>query len=481
MQQTVSSMRATPPSAETIARFASLVGPGHAITDPQLMGKYLTEWRDAFFGKSSLILRPGSTEEVSAILKLAHETGTPIVPQGGNTGLVGGQIPYEAGAEIVVSLERMNKIRGVNAAGYSMVVDAGVTLQEAQQAAEAADRYFALSLPSQGSCRIGGNLSTNAGGVNVLAYGNTRAQVLGIELVLPDGRIWNGLRALKKDNTGYDLKHLFIGAEGTLGIITAAVLKLHPRPRETATAFVVFDQIDKAIALFSLAQSYAGASLTAFELLSRFCIELTTQNTRGAREPFPQAYPWYVLLEISGLKDDGSSAAMMEKLLEDALNQGLILDANIAASLQQSKDFWLLRESISEAQKFAGGNIKHDVSVPIPSIPEFIRRADAAVTKLYPGCRPIALGHIGDGNVHYNVAQPPDMDKRVFLDKWDEIAGQVHALVAEMGGSISAEHGIGRLKRHMLAEVKSEVEMDLMRKIKAVIDPKGIMNPGKVL
>jgi FAD/FMN-containing dehydrogenase len=471
----------TAPSRELIARFAAIVGPAHALAEPEDQARYLTEWRDTWIGRAPLVLRPGSTEEVARILRLAHDTGTPVVPQGGNTGLVGGQIPDESGTEIVISLERMSKVRSIDAAGYSMVVEAGLTLLEAQQAAEKADRYFALSLPSEGSARIGGNLSTNAGGVNVLAYGNARAQVLGLEVVLADGRVWDGLRALKKDNTGYDLKDLFIGAEGTLGIITAAVLKLHPRPRETATAFVAFAEIEQAIALFGLAQEHAGQSLTAFEVMSRYTLEVVLRHTRGTRDPFASAAPWYVLLEVSGLKQDGAALVTLERLLAEALDKGIIADANVATSLAQAKELWRIRESVSEAQKPEGGTIKHDISVPVPRVPEFIRRADALIERLCTGARPISVGHIGDGNIHYNVAQPAQMDKQAFLARWDEISDAVHGLVVEMGGSISAEHGIGRLKREAMARIKSEVELDMMRAIKAALDPKGIMNPGKVL
>ena len=442
---------------------------------------FLREWRDLYFGRAAVVLRPGSTAEVSQILGLANEHKIAVVPQAGNTGLVGGQTPFEHGAEIVVSVARMNKVRELDAGGTSMTVEAGVTLADAQAAAASIGRLFPLSLPSEGSCRIGGNLSTNAGGVGVLAYGNTRALTLGVEAVLPDGRIINGLKALKKDNTGYDLKDLLIGAEGTLGIITAAVLKLFPMPAEKATAFVTLAKIDDAMALLKLAEGATGRSLTAFEFIPRICIEFVTRHVSGTREPFTTAYPWYVLIEVSGAKADGTAARELESILTTATESGLVLDAVLATSIAQQKDFWRLREGISEAQKPEGGNIKHDISVPIPRIPEFIARANAMVEKICPGARPLPLGHFGDGNVHYNIAQPVGMEKTRFLDFWDEIADAVHGLVSEMNGSISAEHGIGRMKREALAIHKGPVEMELMRGIKRVFDPNGIMNPGKVL
>lgn len=469
------------PSPALLAEFAAIVGPAHALTDPDAQLPYLREWRDMFLGRAAVVLRPGSTGEVSKLLALANANRVAVVPQAGNTGLVGGQVPHEHGAEIVVSVARLDKVRSVDPSGTSMEVDAGVTLADAQAAAARAGRLFPLSLPSEGSCRIGGNLSTNAGGVGVLAYGNTRSLVLGVEAVLADGRIIHGLKALKKDNTGYDLKDLLIGAEGTLGIITAAVLKLFPLPAEKATAFVALPAIEDALELLKLADGTAGRGLTAFEFIPRIAMDFVTRHVPGAREPFPTRYDWYALLEVSGARADGTAARDMEALLTTATERGVILDAVLATSMQQSRDFWRLREGISEAQKPEGGNIKHDVSVPIARIPEFIARANVLVERVCPGARPIPLGHFGDGNVHYNIAQPVGMDKATFLTKWDAIGDVVHGLVAEMDGSISAEHGIGRLKRRSLAKFKSPVELELMRGIKAVFDPNGIMNPGKVL
>jgi FAD/FMN-containing dehydrogenase len=469
------------PTPELIARFREIVGPEHALTDPDQQLPYLREWRDLFIGQAPVVLRPGSTEEVSRILALANEARVGVVPQAGNTGLVGGQIPFQTGNEIVVSVSRLKQIRDINPAAYVMTVEAGLTLAECRAAAERADRLFPLSLPSEGSCQIGGNLATNAGGVGVLAYGNARQLVLGLEVVLADGRVVPGLKALKKDNTGYDLRDLFIGSEGTLGIITAAVLRLFPRPAESATAMVALAEISHALDLFSLAQETAGRSVTAFEFIPRICIEFVLRHIPGTREPFPKAYPWYVLMEISGAKPDGQAARDMEDVLGQAAERGLLLDAVLASSLTQARELWRLRESVSEAQKPEGGNIKHDVSVPIARIAEFIERADRIVESICPGARPLPLGHFGDGNVHYNVAQPIGMEKERFLELWDKISSEVHALVVEMGGSISAEHGIGRMKRGDLERYKSPVELDLMRRIKAAFDPNGILNPGKVL
>ena len=425
------------------------------------------------------MLRPGTTEEVSKILALACEHGIPVVPQAGNTGLVGGQTPMNG--EILLSVGRLKRVRALDPAGYTMTVEAGLTLAEAQAAADGVDRLFPLSLPSEGSCQIGGNLGTNAGGLSVLAYGNARQLVLGLEVVLADGRIWHGLKGLKKDNTGYDLKDLFIGSEGTLGIITAAVLKLFPKPVEKATAFVALPDPDTALALFGLAQDRAGHSLTAFEVMSGIVLDLVLKHVPGARDPFPAKHPWYALLETSGLKADGAAERLLTETLHEAAERHLIAEAAIASSLAQSRDFWRLRESYSEAQKPEGGNIKNDISVPIARIPEFIARANAAVERVCPGARPVPLAHFGDGNVHYNIAQPVGMSKPAFLALWGEMTRAVQEIVIDLAGSISAEHGIGQMKRADLARVKSAVELDLMRRIKTALDPKGILNPGKVL
>jgi FAD/FMN-containing dehydrogenase len=464
---------------ELLARLTEIVGPAHALTDPDRQLPYLREWRDLYQGRASIVLRPATTQEVSRIMALAHDHALPVVPQGGNTGLVGGQIPMHG--EILLSLGRLKRIRAIDAAGYTMTVEAGLTLAAAQAAAHSAGRLFPLSLASEGSCQIGGNLATNAGGVGVLAYGNARQQVLGLEVVLADGRVWDGLKSLKKDNTGYDLKDLFIGSEGTLGVITAAVLKLAPKPAEKATALVTLPDLDAALALFTLAQETAATGLTAFEFMPRLALEFVLRNVPGTRDPFPAPHPWYALLEVSAPKADGTAERLLTEALEAATGRDLVGEAVLARSLAQARDLWRLRESISEAQKPEGGNIKHDISVPVAGIPAFVACANQVVERLCPGARPLAMGHFGDGNVHYNIAQPPGMDKERFLARWPEIARAVHDTVVAMGGSISAEHGIGLMKRAELAHAKSPVEMDLMRRIKAALDPKGILNPGKLL
>lgn len=464
---------------EQIAAFTQIVGPAHALGDPDAQVPYLREMRDLYKGRASLVLRPGSIAEVSAILALANQHRIPVVPQSGNTGLVGGQTPMRG--EILLSLARLKRVRAVDPIGNTMTVEAGLTLQDAQRTAEDAGRLFPLTLPSQGSCQIGGNIGTNAGGVGVLAYGNTRALVLGLEVVLADGRIWNGLNALKKDNTGYDLKDLFIGSEGTLGVITAAVLRLFPRPAEVATAMVALPSITAARTLFGLAQDNAGGQLTAFEFMPRIVLDFVLAHAQPARDPFDTMHPWYVLLEVSGRKPDGGAERVLSEVLEAGLEHAGIIDARIAQSLGQARDFWKLREAISEAQKPEGGNVKHDVSVPVARIPEFVERANAAVSEICAGARHLAFGHFGDGNVHYNIAQPVGMPHAAFEALRESIMHTVHSIVTQMGGSISAEHGIGQLKREELIEFKSPVALDLMHRVKAAFDPNGILNPGKVL
>jgi FAD/FMN-containing dehydrogenase len=466
-------------SPDLLARFAGIVGAQHALTDPDQQLPYLREWRDMYDGRASVVLRPGSTEEVSEILALANAHAIPVVPQAGNTGLVGGQIPTHG--EILLSVGRLKRVRAIDPQGFTMTVEAGLTLAEAQAAADDVNRLFPLSLPSEGTCQIGGNLGTNAGGVGVLAYGNARQLVLGLEVVLADGLVWNGLNRLKKDNTGYDLRDLFIGSEGTLGVITAAVLKLFPKPAEKATAFVALPDLDSALALFSSGQETAGTSFTAFEVMARIVLETVVKHVQGARNPFPSPHPWYALLETSGLKCDGSAERLLTETLTTASERGIITDAVVASSLGQARDFWRLRESYSEAQKPLGGSVKNDVSVPVAAIPEFIRRADSAMERICPGARPIPISHFGDGNIHYNIAQPEGMAKNEFMALWDEMVHAVHEVVLSLNGSISAEHGIGVMKRAELAQAKGAVAMDLMRKIKAAFDPKGILNPGKVL
>jgi FAD/FMN-containing dehydrogenase len=462
-----------------LQRFRDIVGPQHAIADPDQQLPYLREWRDLYVGRTALVLRPGSTKEVADILATANEAGVGIVPQAGNTGLVGGQIPSPSGAEIVLTTSRLKAVRSLDVAATAMVVEAGLTLAEAQAVADRAGRLFPLSLPSEGSCQIGGVLATNAGGVGVLAYGTARNLALGLEVVLADGQIWDGLRTLKKDNTGYDLRDLFIGSEGTLGIITAAALKLFPRPAETATALVALPDLASVAALFGLAEARAG--LTAFEFMSRLTVELVQHHIPGTRLPLKEAAPWYVLLEISSAEPDGAASGALEQLLAAAAEKGIIEDAVLARSLAQAQSLWRLRETTSEAQKLEGASIKHDISVPVARIPEFLERAGRVVEAICPGARPVAFGHFGDGNVHYNVSQPPGMEKAAFLALWAPMSQAVHDLVANVGGSFSAEHGVGQMKRTELVRFKSPVEIALMRKLKAALDPKGILNPGKVL
>ncbi|MDZ4791694.1 MAG: FAD-binding oxidoreductase [Hyphomicrobiales bacterium] len=468
------------PSAETLLRFAAIVGERYAIGAEADMAPYLTEWRDRYRGRAALILRPDSTQQVAAIMALAAQTGTAIVPQGGNTGLVGGQIPYESGHEIVLSLGRLNRVREVDAAGNTLTMEAGVTLAAAQAAAEGVERLFPLSLASEGSCQIGGNLATNAGGVQVLAYGSARDLTLGLEVVLASGEVWNGLKSLRKDNTGYDLKSLFIGSEGTLGVITAATLKLFPRPKEQTAIFAGLSSLEDIARLFEMARDDAGPGLTLFELMPRIGIEFVTKHMAG-RDPLADAYPWYALIEISSPSKDGRASELSMQLMEYALEAEVVKDAVIASSLAQAVELRHLREAISEAQKFEGGSIKHDVSIPIATVPEFIARASEMIERMAPGARPVPFGHFGDGNIHFNISQPVGADKAAFLALWDEISEAVHGMVKTMGGSISAEHGVGRMKRDLLAQVKSPVEIALMRQIKAALDPLGILNPGKLL
>jgi D-lactate dehydrogenase (cytochrome) len=447
------------------------------VTDAAEVAPYVTEERDLFKGRSPLVLRPGSTAEVSAICRLATEHAIALVPQGGNTGLVGGQTPHHG--EVVVSLRRMDKIREVDTASNTMTCEAGVVLQIAQQRAAEVDRLFPLSLGAEGSCTIGGNLATNAGGTAALAYGVAREMALGLEVVLADGRVLNGLSKLKKDNTGYDLRNLFIGAEGTLGIITAATLKLFPKPRAIETAFVGLQSPAQALKLLSIAQNEAAGSLTSFELLAEIAVGFSIRHGIDIRDPLAAKHPWYVLMELSSPRDDAS--ATLEAILAQGLEDGIVDDAVIAANLSQRSAFWKLRDEMSAAQKPEGGSIKHDISVPVAAVPEFIAQADAAVVKLIPGARPVPFGHLGDGNIHYNVSQPVGANAADFLARWHEVNAVVFEIVLKLGGSISAEHGIGVLKRDELPAVKDQVAIELMRQVKAMLDPLGIMNPGKVL
>jgi FAD/FMN-containing dehydrogenase len=466
--------------ANILDKFAKIIGSKHVLTDAAEMRPFLTDWRGLYQGSAFAIVKPGNTQEVSEIVRICASENIGIVPQGGNTGLVGGSIPFETGNEIVLSLKRLNQVREVDPLSDTMTVDAGVTLKSVQEAAESVDRLFPLSLASEGSCTIGGNLATNAGGTAVLAYGNARDLVLGLEVVLADGRIWNGLGKLRKDNTGYDLRNIFIGSEGTLGIITAVVLKLFPAPKSRSTAICGLTSPENALALFTMAKMRSGSALTTFELMPRLGVEMVVQHMPNNRDPLETPHNWYVLLELSSAGGANLDSAC-EELLSEAFEQELVSDAVIASSLDQRDDFWRLRESLSDAQGFEGGSIKHDISVPLASVPQLISDVNRDVELLIPGIRPVPFGHLGDGNLHFNMTQPIGADKSAFLARWDDVNEIVHGYTLKANGSISAEHGIGRLKRGMLEKVKDPVAYDIMRALKSTFDPKNILNPGKVV
>ena len=477
------SSQAGSPDDALVVRLRAIVGEAHVLEAPGDVAGYLTEPRDKFKGRTRCVVRPKTREEVAAILALCHETGTALVPQGGNTGLVGGQTPDAGGRAIILSLTRMNAVRDVDPVGNTMTVEAGMTLEAARTIADGVDRLFPLWIASGGSCTIGGNLATNAGGVNVIAFGTARDLVNGIEVVLADGRVLSSLGKLKKDNTGYDLKHLFVGSEGTLGVITAAVLKLVDKPCSVETAFIGLDSPRAALALLGLARAKLAGEVRAFELMPRIAIDFVTR-AHGLREPLGERHPWYVLLELASQTDRGLDERL-HGLLEEASEAGLIADATVAASLDQAANLWDLRENISDAQGKFGGSIKHDVSVPVASVPAFLEAVEPAVLAAIPGARLCAFGHLGDGNIHCNVQQPASADvraeKAAFLARWQEVNAIVHGIVAGFGGSISAEHGIGQLKRDLLPSVKDPVALATMRAIKQALDPQGILNPGKVL
>ncbi len=447
------------------------------------MARHLRDERGLWQGSAALVVSPGSTAEVAAVVAICAEAGIPIVPQGGNTSLVGGSVPDSGFDGIVLATGRMNRIRAVDPVNNTITVEAGCVLAEIQRAAAAHNRLFPLSLGAEGSCQIGGNLSTNAGGTAVLRYGNARELMLGIEAVLPDGRIWDALRGLRKDNTGYALRHLFVGAEGTLGIITAAVLKLFPLPTDRATAFAAVPDPEAAVALLGRLQEATGDAVTGYELVPRIALDFVLRHVAGNSDPFAgAAHPWQVLIELSGQGAPGTLRAVLEDALAAAHDAGQVRDAVFAASDAQARTFWRLRESITEAQKFEGGSIKHDVAVPVSRVAEFLRAGEAAVRAALPGGRLCAFGHVGDGNIHFNISQPAEgWTRERFLGEWERVQRIVHDLVMGMGGSFSAEHGIGRLKRAEMAHYRSAVELDMMRAVKAALDPKGIMNPGRVL
>ena len=463
-----------------IAELRHLLGERHVLTAAGDMAPYCTDWRGRYSGSAICVALPGSTEEVAAVVRACTAVGVAIVPQGGNTGLCGGATPL--GGEAVISLRRMNRIRAIDADNNSMTVEAGCTLHAVQEAAMAADRLFPLSLAAEGSATLGGNLSTNAGGVQVLRYGNARELTLGLEVVLADGRIWDGLRALRKDNTGYDLKHLFIGAEGTLGLITAATLKLFPRPRALATAWVAVPDPAAAVRLLGRLRDAAGDNVTAFEIVGRTALDLVLRHIPHSRDPLAGKPAWQVLIELSGSSDVRDDlAGTLEQALHQAAADGLVDDAALAASETQTAALWALRENVSEAQKIEGISIKHDIAVPVSRIAEFIARADAALRTAFPDVRIVCFGHIGDGNLHYNQSRPETRSNSEFIAQTGAVNRIVHDLVHELGGSISAEHGLGQLKREEVLRYKSRTEMDMMRAVKQALDPRGLMNPGKLL
>ncbi|MCD2516577.1 FAD-binding oxidoreductase [Massilia sp. G4R7] len=464
-----------------LAGLAAIVGPERVLHDAAGMAPFLTDWRGRFTGRARAVVLPGSSAEVAAVVAACAVARVPVVPQGGRTGLVLGSVPDAGGAAVVLSLRRLNRIRHVDPFNRTMLVEAGCILQDIQEAAASAGMLFPLSLAAEGSCTIGGNLSTNAGGTAVLRYGNTRELCLGLEVVTAQGQVWDGLRGLRKDNTGYDLRDLFIGAEGTLGVITAAVLKLHPQPKAALTAMVALDSPQRALDLLVLLQERCGAALTGFELMSALCLRLVAAHFPQLPRPFAAPHPQYALVELSSSESAAHAAALMEASIGAALASSLARDAVLASSTAQSVGLWKVRESISPAQAAAGKNIKHDISLPLSAIPAFIARTDAALEAAFPGCQVVCFGHLGDGNLHYNVAPPEGEGHEAFLLRQDAVNRIVHDSVLASHGSISAEHGIGALKREELARVKPAVELDMMRAIKAALDPLGIMNPGKIL
>jgi len=465
-----------------IDEIRAIVGAAGLITSPQEFAPYATDWRKRYAGRPLAVVKPASTAEVAQVVRACAGTRTAIVPQGGNTGLSGAATPDASGEQIVLNLSRMNRVRALDARNNTMTAEAGCVLVNLQKAAEELGRLFPLSLAAEGSCEIGGNLSTNAGGTAVLRYGNARELVLGLEVVLPSGEIWDGLRGLRKDNTGYDLKQLFIGAEGTLGVITAAVLKLFPLPKSHATAIVALQSPEKALGLLDRALDACGERLSGFELFSDFCLSLVLKHFKDTAAPFPHRFPYYVLMELSDTQPGEGAKTLVECVLEGALGDGLILDAAVAQSEAQSQAFWALRENISEAQAHEGPNIKHDVSIPISRIAEFAAATDAELVRVCPGIRMVTFGHLGDGNLHYNVSAREGTPAGTFVaQEQDAVNRIVHDSVARFAGSISAEHGLGQLRREEIRRYKSPLELELMRTVKRALDPLGIMNPGKVL
>lgn len=465
-----------------ITQLKEISGPKGWTDDPDVIAPHVQEPRDKFFGKTPLILFPDTPEAVSNILKYCNEHKISVVPQGGNTGLVGGSIPSTDNDEILINLKRLNRIREKDKFNKTITVETGMVLSDVHDAANKMNCQFPMHIAAEGSSMIGGNISTNAGGINVLQYGMMRDLLLGLEVVLANGEIWSGLTGLRKDNTGYDLKQLFIGAEGTLGIITAATLKVFPETIQKNAAFVAIPNPEAAIELLSLARDISGDNLIAFEILPRIGLDFTIKHMTDCRDPLTEKYAWYILMECAtSLKEDLLNLELvMERILETAMEKGLILDGVIPKNIDEMKKLWNLREHMSEAQKFEGGSIKHDISVPVSKIPDFLCLATDAVKKEVPGIRPVPFGHIGDGNIHFNLSQPPDMDKSFFLSKWEEINRIVHDIVTTLGGSISAEHGIGTLKIKELEHYKNSLDLKMMRQIKKSFDPNNILNPNRI-
>ena len=445
------------------------------------LSAYLLDWRRRWRGRALAVVRPGTTAEVAAVVRACADAGVAVVPQGGNTGLVGGGVPDDSGTQVLLSLQRMNRVRGLDAANLTLTAEAGCVLAQVQQAAEAAGLLFPLSLAAEGSCTLGGNLATNAGGTQVLRWGNARELCLGLEVVTADGEVWEGLSGLRKDNTGYDLRDLFVGSEGTLGIITAATMKLAPQPAATMTALAACASLAQCVALLDLARRRLGAGLTGFEVMGRFALELVARHFPQLPRPLPDA-PWTVLLEHSDTEGEAEARARFEALLGEAMEAGAVSDAVVAESLAQSKALWHLRESIPLAQAEEGLNIKHDISLPVSAIPAFVERTDALLVQRFPGARLVNFGHLGDGNLHYNVQSPEGGDAKRFLAEHEhEVNRIVFDALVPFSGSFSAEHGIGALKAGELAARKSPVALGLMRRVKAAFDPRGVLNPGRVL
>ncbi len=465
-----------------LAPIRAIVGDRGLITDPDAMQPFMESWRDGWVGRSPAVVLPDSTEALAAVVRVCAETRTPIVPQGGNTGLTGASQPHADGSEIVISTNRLNRIREIDIDNDTMTVEAGCILANIQAAARDVGRLFPMSLAAEGSCQIGGNIATNAGGVQVVRYGNMRNLVAGLEVVLPDGRIWDGLRGLRKDNAGYDMKQIFIGSEGTLGIVTAAVLKLSPLPRATATALVAVSAPSDAVDLLTRAKGVAGDRIVTFELIQRDCIDVARRHVPDVPDPLRDRYPWYVLVELADQDTAGNRLTeMLEGILEAGMEAGEVLDGVVAASKAQADSLWRIREGIPEGQKREGVSFKHDVSVPISRVARFLDRANAALERACPGIRPFAFGHLGDGNIHFNPIQAEGGDPAEWRMKLATVNAIVHDIVVELGGSISAEHGIGRLRIDEMPRYKSAVELDMMVTLKRAFDPHNIMNPGKIL